>query len=58
MSAIYDIVRGGEGWMIKHDGKEEGSYKTAEAAFEAAVAAASNSIRAGLETTIHVAPPH
>lgn len=55
MSATCDIVNDGANWTINHDERREGSYATAEAAFEAAVAAASNSIREGLETTIHVA---
>jgi hypothetical protein len=34
-------------WAISHDGKVEGDYLTREAAFEAAVAAASLAIREG-----------
>lgn len=42
-------------WAICHDGKVEGDYLTKEAAFEAAVAAASLAIREGHE--IHISAP-
>jgi hypothetical protein len=50
----YRIVRKGKSWAIDHDGQMEGEYATKEGAFEAAVAAGSNSIREGLEVTISV----
>ena len=42
-------------WSILHDGEVEGEYITKEAAFEAAVAAASLAIREGHE--VHVSAP-
>jgi hypothetical protein len=45
--AAYEIVgRDGE-WRIEHDGASENVYQTKEAAFEAAVAAASLALRQG-----------
>jgi len=45
--AAYDIVgRGGE-WHVEHDGVRRNTYQTKEAAFEAAVAAASLAMRQG-----------
>ncbi len=54
-TAVYEVVRhkGGE-WAIDHDGKVGGSYSTKEAAFEAIVGAASNSIKDGFGITIHI----
>jgi hypothetical protein len=52
----YKIVRGGDGWSIAHGNKLEGSYATKEAAFEAAVLAASNAIKEGAGITITVEP--
>lgn len=53
----YRIVRGGErGWVIDHNGASEGDYATKEAAFEAAVGAASSAIHDGLGVTITVEP--
>jgi hypothetical protein len=54
--ASYKVVRGGEAWAINHDGQVEGDYATKEAAFEAAVAAASNSIKRGFGISISVEP--
>jgi hypothetical protein len=45
--AAYDVVANGSGWSIRHDEALEGTYETKEAAFEAAVAAASLAIRQG-----------
>jgi hypothetical protein len=45
--AAYDIQGSGKSWSIFHDGKSEGDYATPEAAFEAAVAAASLALREG-----------
>ncbi|MBR1208901.1 MULTISPECIES: hypothetical protein [unclassified Bradyrhizobium] len=45
--ASYEIIgRGGE-WRVSHDGKADNAYETIEAAFEAAVAAASLALRQG-----------
>lgn len=45
--AAYDIVgRGGE-WHVEHDGLAQNTYQTKEAAFEAAIAAASLAMRQG-----------
>jgi hypothetical protein len=62
--AAYDVQGSGKSWAIFHNGKPEGDYETAEAAFEAAVAAASLALREGHEVrvtvgqreTAHVAP--
>ena len=45
--AAYDVVENGSGWSIRHDEQLEGTYDTKEAAFEAAVAAASLAIKQG-----------
>lgn len=50
--AAYDVVENGSGWSIRHDGNLEGTYDTKEAAFEAAVAAASLAIRQGHEVRV------
>jgi hypothetical protein len=54
--AYYSIVKlnGTDHWAIRHDGKLCGNYATKEAAFEAAVAPASNAIKEGLAVTISV----
>jgi hypothetical protein len=52
--ARYRIVQNGNGWSINHDGQQEGDYATKEAAFEAIVGAASNSIKDGCGVTIEV----
>ena len=50
--AYYDIV-GSEGeWRVRHDGKAANVYETKEAAFEAAVAAASLALRQGHEVRV------
>ena len=53
--AIYRIVPYEGGWGVTHDGATTGPYATKEAAFEAAVAAASLAIREGHE--VHVSVP-
>ena len=53
--ASYAIIATDKGWGILHDGDVEGEYATKEAAFEAAVAAASLSVRDGHE--VHVSVP-
>lgn len=51
---IYEVIgREGE-WIVSHDGADGMGYATKEAAFEAAVAAASNAIKAGAEVSIVV----
>jgi hypothetical protein len=52
--ANYSIVQQGNGWTVDHDGTLEGDYLTKEAAFEAAAAAASNSIKLGYGVEIRV----
>ncbi|MCK0196944.1 DUF2188 domain-containing protein [Ancylobacter sp. 6x-1] len=57
-SEIYEVV-GGNGpasgaWQVAHNGKAGMDYSTKEAAFEAAVAAASLAIRDGAEVSIVV----
>jgi hypothetical protein len=46
--ASYEIVGSGGIWRVKHDGEPIGRYQTKEAAFEAAVAAASLAVREGI----------
>ena len=46
-------ISGKEGaWRVRHDGKAENEYATKEAAFEAAIAAASLAIRQGHEVIL------
>lgn len=50
--AKYEII-GTEGtWRVHHDGKAENEYATKEAAFEAAIAAASLALRQGHDVTV------
>jgi hypothetical protein len=50
------FVKGNAGhWVVEHDGAPEGDYDTKEAAFEAALAAASLACREGHE--VHVSVP-
>ncbi|MGX9394086.1 hypothetical protein ACWX0K_24125 (plasmid) [Nitrobacteraceae bacterium UC4446_H13] len=53
--ASYAITPIDDRWNVLHDGEAEGDYVTKEAAFEAAVAAASLAIREGHE--VHVSAP-
>lgn len=53
--AEYMIVPKARGWTVLHDGEAPNDYDTKEAAFEAAVAAASLAIREGHE--VHVSVP-
>ncbi|WP_458757057.1 hypothetical protein ACSVBT_14930 [Afipia sp. TerB] len=53
--AEYMIVSKGSAWSVLHDGEAGGEYSTKEAAFEAAVAAASLAVREGHE--VHVGVP-
>lgn len=52
--ATYRVVRQKDDWVIDHNGRLEGNYATKEAAFEAAIGAASNSIKDGIGITIEV----
>lgn len=52
--AVYTIVGHNGKWSVAHDGALTGSYATKEAAFEAAVSAASNAIKAGHGVQIEV----
>jgi hypothetical protein len=45
--ASYEIVGEAGEWRVRHDGKAKNVYETKEAAFEAAVAAASLALRQG-----------
>jgi len=53
--ASYAIIATDKGWGVLHDGDVQGEYATKEAAFEAAVAAASLAVRDGHE--VHVSVP-
>jgi hypothetical protein len=53
-SANYKIAEKGKSWTLLHDGQADGEYATKEAAFEAAVAAASVAIKQGYEVCISV----
>jgi len=53
--ATYAIISVGENWGVLHDGNVEGDFATKEAAFEAALAAASLAIRERHE--VHVSAP-
>ena len=53
--AQYAIVPVRDEWGVLHDGDVNGQYATKEAAFEAAVAAASLAMRQGHE--VHVSVP-
>lgn len=53
--AQYAIVPLRDQWGVLHDGDVNGEYATKEAAFEAAVAAASLAMRQGHE--VHVSAP-
>jgi uncharacterized protein (DUF58 family) len=50
--ASYEIIGDDADWRVRHDGKAENVYETKEAAFEAAVAAASLALRQGHEVRI------
>lgn len=51
---VYSVVRVADGWAVNHNGQVEGNYSTKEAAFEAAVGPASNSIKRGYAVRISV----
>jgi hypothetical protein len=52
--AVYTIVGSEGAWSVEHDGEISMSYASKEAAFEAAVAPASNSLHEGHEVIIRV----
>jgi|tagenome__1003787_1003787.scaffolds.fasta_scaffold20824057_2 hypothetical protein len=52
--ALYQVVGHDGAWVVEHDGIQSQSYATKEAAFEAAVAPASNALHAGHEVIIKV----
>ncbi|MCB1391823.1 MULTISPECIES: hypothetical protein [unclassified Nitrobacter] len=52
--ASYEVFEKGRSWIVLHDGKADHEYATKEAAFEAAVGAASVAIREGDEVHISV----
>ena len=52
--AFYEIIGSDAEWRVRHDGNSENVYETKEAAFEAAVAAASLALRQGHEIRVTV----
>jgi hypothetical protein len=50
--ASYEIIGSPGAWRVSHDGKAENVYETKEAAFEAALAAASLALRQGHEVRV------
>jgi hypothetical protein len=52
--AVYTIVGREGAWSVEHEGETGMSYQSKEAAFEAAVAPASNSLHEGHEVIIRV----
>jgi phosphotransferase system HPr-like phosphotransfer protein len=50
--ASYEIVGDAGAWRVTHDGRAENVYETKEAAFEAAMAAASLALRQGHEVRV------
>ena len=48
------VVSSGGTWRVKHDGEPIGRYQTKEAAFEAAVTAASLAVREGYQVQLSV----
>jgi hypothetical protein len=50
--ASYEIIGNDADWRVRHDGKAENVYETKEAAFEAAVIAASLALRQGHAVSI------
>ncbi len=53
-TAVYEIVGQGNEWFVLHDSDKAGPYVTKEAAFEAAIPAASLSIQDGLPVQLNV----
>jgi hypothetical protein len=50
--ASYEVIGDDAEWRVRHDGKAENVYQTKEAAFEAAVVAASLALRQGHEVRV------
>jgi Uncharacterized protein conserved in bacteria (DUF2188) len=50
--ASYEIIGNDGEWRVRHDGKAENVYETKEAAFDAAVIAASLALRQGYEVRV------
>ena len=50
--ASYEIIGDDAEWRVRHEGKAENVYETQEAAFEAAVDAASLAVRQGHEVRV------
>lgn len=51
---VYEVVGHEAQWRVAYEGERGMAYATKEAAFEAAVAAASNAMKDGHEVTIRV----
>jgi hypothetical protein len=56
--AKYEIVGDPGEWHVLHDGQSPNTYDTKEAAFEAAVAAASLALRQGHEVVVTAPSSH
>ncbi len=56
--ANYRIFGTPGAWRVEHDGKAENTYDTKEAAFEAAIAAASLALRQGHEVKVTAPGSH
>jgi hypothetical protein len=56
-SATYKVIAHRGSWAVEHDGEVTGPYDTREAAFEAAVGPASNSIKLGYAVSLSVEAP-
>jgi hypothetical protein len=54
--AVYRIVAHDGKWSVSHDGDIAGSYLSREAAFEAAVPAASLALKQGHSVEVFVPP--
>ncbi len=52
--AVYEITGDAGQWRVFHDGEASNVYQTKEAAFEAAVAAASLALRQGHDVRVSV----
>jgi hypothetical protein len=50
--ASYEIMGGPGEWRVSHDGNATNTYQTKEAAFEAAMVAASLALREGHEVRV------
>jgi hypothetical protein len=50
--AAYEIIGNDTEWRVRHDRRTQNVYETKEAAFEAAVAAASLALRQGHEVRV------